>query len=51
MKTMKKVGLFPKKYWLKKYNDGINFELKMMEKASMFPSKKKEGGRKTKKTG
>ncbi len=38
---MKKVSLFPKKYWLKKYNDGINFKIKMVEKASTFPSKKK----------
>ncbi len=28
MKTMKKVSLFQKAYWLKKYNDGINFEIK-----------------------
>ncbi len=41
MKTMKKAGLFRKKYWFRKYNDGINFEMK--EKASMFPSKKKNG--------
>jgi hypothetical protein len=28
MKMMKKVSLFPKKYWLKKHNDAINFEIK-----------------------
>ncbi len=43
MKTMKKAGLFRKKYWFRKCNDGINFEMKMLEKASMFPSKKKNG--------
>jgi hypothetical protein len=49
LKTMKKAGLFRKKYWFRKYNDGINFEMKMLEKASMFPSKnKKRGGRRTK---
>jgi hypothetical protein len=36
---------------LKKYNDGINFEMKMMEKASMFPSNKKRRGGRRKKTG
>jgi hypothetical protein len=46
MKLMKKVSLFPKIYWLKKYNDGI----KMMEKVSRLPSKKQSGGRR-KKTG
>ncbi len=44
MKTMKKAGLFRKKYWFRKYNDGINFVMKMLEKASMFPSQKKKTG-------
>jgi len=35
---------------LKKYNDGINVKIKMLEKVSRFPSKKKSGGRR-KKTG
>jgi hypothetical protein len=43
MKTMKKPGLFPKKYWFRKNNDGINFKMKMMEKGRMFPSQKKRG--------
>ncbi len=38
----------PKKYWMKKYNDGVNFEIKMMEKSSMFPSGKKKGTKKDK---
>jgi hypothetical protein len=50
MKMMKNVSLFTKKYWLKKYNDGINFKMKMMEKASMFPSNKKRRGGRRKKT-
>jgi hypothetical protein len=49
MKRMKKVCLFPKKYWWKKYNDGINFEIKMMEKASMFQSGKIRGDKEGKK--
>jgi hypothetical protein len=28
MKTMKTLSLFPEAYWLKKCNDGINFEIK-----------------------
>ncbi len=49
MKRMKKVSLFPKKYWWKKNIYGINFEIKMMEKASMFPSGKIRGDKEGKK--
>ncbi len=44
MKTMKKVSLFPKAYWLKKYNDGINLEIKDDGGGKHGSKQKKEGG-------
>jgi len=45
---MKNIILLPKKYWLKKYNDGINFKIKMLEKANMLGGR--GGGRQMRKT-